>query len=319
MKQGKTNTKIAGVDVDKRRLHVAICGMADTLVVDNTDVGVSELIAWLRAREVGRVGMEATGVYGRLLNDAADAAGLEVVVHQPLEVRRFAQFKRLRAKNDKLDAALIALATAQVEAVKAASDRRLRELGDRLTAYEEVSDQIARMRGFLEHAALADIVTAFKAQIQSLEKLKAKLIGQILTFIKSHPDLARRHKLLLSLPGFGPVVAATCVARMPELGTMTASQAASLLGVAPFDRDSGLHKGKRMIAGGRGRPRRMVYLAALAAKRCDPALRAHAQQLLARGKPKKVAIVAVMRKLIEAANLVLARDTPWERRQPTPA
>ena len=319
MKQGKTNTKVGGVDVDKRRLHAAICGMADVVAVDNTEAGVNELIAWLKTREVGRVGMEATGIYGRRLNDAAEAAGLEVVVHQPMEVRRFAQFKRIKAKNDKLDAAVIALATAQVEAVKAASDRRLRELADRLTAYEEVSDQVARMRGFLEHAALTDVVTAFKAQIQSLEKLKAKLIGQVLVFIKSHPDLARRLKLLLSLPGVGPVVAATLVARMPELGTMTSSQAASLLGVAPFDRDSGLYKGKRMIGGGRGRPRRMMYLAALAAKRCDPIFKAHAKHLLARGKPPKVAIVAIMRKLIEAANLVLARGTPWERRQAAPA
>lgn len=311
MEQRQSSMKVAGIDVGKRRLDVAVHGSGDATAAQNDATGISELIGWLRAREVGRVGLEATGGYERGVREALDAAGFEVVVHQPIEVRRFAQLKRRRAKNDRLDAELIAAATAQVEAVKAAQDPRLVELAQRLTAYEQVTDQAAELKTFLESVTLKDVAILIRAQIRSLERAKAKLAADIVDRIKAAADLLARFRLLLSLPGIGPIVAATLVIRMPELGAMKRGQAASLLGVAPFDRDSGQWKGLRFIAGGRHRPRRMLYLAALAAKRCSPNLKAFADQLLARGKPTKLVIVAVMRKLIEAANLVLKRQTPW--------
>ena len=235
------------------------------------------------------------------------------MVHQPLEVKLFAKLKRRRAKNDRLDARLIAAATAQVEAVKAAQDPRLVELAERLTAYEQITDQAAELKTFLEHVTLKDVAKALRAQIASLTRLKAKLAADVLAAIKAQPDLLVRFRLLTSLPGVGPIVAATLVVRMPELGQMKRGQAAALAGVAPYDRDSGQWKGQRFIAGGRSRPRRMLYMAAIQAKRCDPRLKAFADQLVARGKPAKIAIVAVMRKLIEAANLVLSRQQPWIR------
>jgi transposase len=308
---------VAGVDVGKRHLDAAVHGQEGDVRVGNAVDGIGELIGWLRAREVGRVGLEASGGYERRLRAALEQAGFEVVVHQPLEVRRFAQLKRQRAKNDRLDARLIAAATAQVEAVKAAQDSRLVELADRLTAYEHVTDQIVATKTFLESVALKDIRQALTAQIRSLERLKAKLAADLVRRIKAEADLLARYRLLLSLPGVGPVVAATLVIRMPELGAMKRGQAASLIGVAPFDRDSGQWKGQRFISGGRSRPRRLLYLAALAAKRIDPALKAFAEQLRARGKPAKLAIVAVMRKLIEAANLILGRGQPWLPRPAT--
>jgi transposase len=309
--------KIAGIDVGKRRLDGAVHGLEDETAVDNTEAGVSELIGWLKAREVGRVGLEASGGYERGVRQALEAAGLEVVVHQPIEVRRFAQLKRWRAKNDRLDAKLIAWATAQVEAVKAAQDPRLCELAERLTAYEQITDQAAELKTFLESVTLKDIERLVRAQIAGLVRAKATLLADILRRLQAEADLLARFRLLLSLPGVGPVVAATLVIRMPELGAMTRGQPASLLGVAPFDRDSGQWKGLRFITGGRARPRRMLYLAALAAKRCDPALKAFADSLLARGKPAKLVIVAVMRKLIEAANLVLQRGHPWLKQPAT--
>lgn len=311
MEQRQTNTKIAGIDVGKLRLDAAVHGLEDEITVDNTQVGVSELVAWLRAREVGRVGLEATGGYEREVRAALEAAGFEVVVHQPIEVRRFAQMKRWRAKTDRLDARLIAAATAQVDTVRAAQDPRLTELAEWLTAYEQITDQAAQLKTFLEHVTLADVEQAIGAQIQAMTALKARLAAQILKTIKAHADLAARLRLLLSLPGFGPIVAATHVIRMPELGAMQRGQAASLIGVAPFARDSGRWKGQRFIGGGRSRPRRMLYLAALAAKRWDPDLKAFAERLLARGKPAKLVIVAIMRKLVEAANIVLSRGQPW--------
>lgn len=317
MKQVERNTRVAGIDVGKGRLDVAIHGVKEMIVVANDAGGVSELIAWLRAREVGRVGLEATGGYERRAREALVAAGLEVVMHQPLEVRLFARLKRQRAKNDRLDAAVIAAATAQVDAVKAGQDLRLAELAERLTAYEQVTDQLAQLKTFMEHVTLKDLVRTLKAQIRSLESLKARLARDVLRFIQAHADLAARMKLLMSLPGVGPIVAASLVVRMPELGAMDRGQAAALLGVAPFDRESGQYKGLRFIAGGRGRPRRMLYLAALSAKRCDKGFKAFAQRLLNRGKPPKVVLVAIMRKLIEAANLVLARGQPWVKHAAT--
>jgi transposase len=311
VEQRQSSTKIAGVDVGKHRLDVALHGLEDRFETTNTRTGVGELIDWLKAREVGRVGLEATGGYERELREGLAAAGFEVVVHQPLEVRLFARLKRRRAKNDRLDAALIAAATAQVEAVKAAQDPRLTELAERLTAYEQITDQVAELKTFLEQVRLKDLRRSLKVQIASLERLKARLLNEVVRGLKGHPDLLARFRLLLSIPGFGPVVAASVAIRMPELGQMRKGQAAALAGVAPFDRESGQWKGCRFIAGGRSRVRRMLYLAGLAAKRFDPGFRAFADALIARGKPPKVAIVAVMRKLIEAANLVLGRGQPW--------
>lgn len=317
MEQRQTNTKIAGVDVGKSWLDVAVHGLGDTTRVANDVVGLSELIGWLKAREVGRVGLEATGGYERAVRAALEAAGLEVVVHQPLEVRLFARLKRLKAKSDRLDAALIAAATAQVDAVKAAQDPRLVELAERLTAYEQITDLAAQLKVRLEHVTLKDLVADFRKEIAALTRLKAKLARDIVATIKAHADLLARFRLLISLPGVGPIVAATLVVRMPELGALRRGQAASLIGVAPFVRDSGQWKGVGFISGGRSRPRRMLYLAAIAAKRYDPSLKAFADQLLARGKPPKLAIVAVMRKLIEAANLVLSRGQPWLKQHAT--
>jgi transposase len=311
VEQRQSSTKIAGIDVGKRGLDVAVHGLEDDLRVENGPAGFNELIAWLKAREVGRVGLEATGGYERGVRAALAEAGFEVVVHQPLEVRRFAQLKRWRAKNDRLDARLIAAATAQTEAVKAAQDPRLVELGERLTVYEQITDQIVELKTFLESITLKDLASLLRTQIRSLERVKARLSLDVLRRIKAEADLLARFRLLLSLPGVGPIVAASLVIRMPELGAMKRGQAASLIGVAPFDRDSGQWKGLRFISGGRARPRRMLYLAALAAKRFDPGLKAFADGLLTRGKPAKLVIVAVMRKLIEAANLVLSRGQPW--------
>ena len=310
MEQHHSSTTIAGIDVGKHRLDVALHGSGDEIQLDNSPDGLADLLAWLRARNVIRVGLEATGGYERAVRASLEAAGLQVVVHQPIEVRLFARLKRRRAKTDRLDARLIAAATAQVETVKAAQDPRLPALAEHLSAYEQVSDQAAQLKTFLESLTLAELVTPIRAQIRALAQLKARLLAMILRQIKAEPDLLERFRLLLSLPGVGPVVAASLVIRMPELGGLRRGQAAALVGVAPFACESGQSKGLRRIAGGRARPRRLLYLAALSAKRCDPSLKAFAQSLQARGKASKV-VVAVMRKLIEAANLVLHRQQPW--------
>lgn len=316
MKRGKTSTKCAGIDVGKRGLDVAVHGSGERFELANEAAAFGELVAWLKARGVSRVGMEATGGYERAVRQSLEAAGFEVVVHQPIEVRLFARLKRLRAKNDKIDAVLIAAVTAQVDRVKAAADPRLQAMAEWMTAYEQVADQLAELKTFMEHVSLKEVGRLFTRQIRNLESLKATLAAKLQGQIEAHEDLHERYRLLLSLPGVGPIVAASLLVRMPELGQMKRGQPAALLGVAPFDRDSGQFKGHRFIGGGRARPRRMLYLAAMTARRHDPHLKTFAERLLGNGKPPKVIIIAVMRRLIEAANLVLARGAPWTQHAP---
>lgn len=316
MQRTKSSTKNAGIDVGKRWLDAAVHGCIETVRHGNDASGIGVLIGWLKGQSVTRVGLEASGGYERQVRQALEAAGFEVVVHQPIEVRLFARLKRLRAKNDCLDAKLIAAATAQVDTVRAAADPRLQDLAERLTAYEFVTERLAEMKGFMEHVRAKDLAQQMRDQIKSLADLKASLAAELRKRIKAHADLKARYELLMSLPGVGPAVAISLVVRMPELGRMQHGQAAALLGVAPYDRDSGQLKGQRFIAGGRRRPRRLVYIAALSARRWDPTFKAVADRLLAKGKAKKLIIVAVMRRLIEAANIVLARARPWLKTMP---
>lgn len=315
MEQVKLSTKIAGIDVSKKKLDVAGHGVDALIQVANDRAGFVELLAWLERLGVERVGLEATGGYERAVVAFLQAKGLEVVIHQPLEVRLFARLKRRRAKNDRIDAVLIAAATAQVDTVKAAADPLLVELAEWMTAYEQATDQLAQLKTYLEQVSLPKLAARYRTQLRRAQAWKADMLREVLKRIRSRPDLARRYGLLMSLPGTGPVVAASLVIRMPELGSLEPGQAAALIGVAPYDFDTGQYKGQRHISGGRARPRRMLYLAALAAKRYDPGLRAFAERLLAAGKPPKVVITAVMRKLIQAANLVLKRGQPWLRTQ----
>jgi transposase len=303
--------KFAGIDVAKAKLDAAVHGLAEPICVSNDAAGWARLFDWLTERGVGRVGLEASGGYERGVAGFLRGRGLEVVIHQPAEIRAFARFKRVRAKNDKLDAEVIAAATAQTQALRAACDPIIVELAERLTAYEQAADLLAQLKTMLEHVSLDDLKSQYRAQLASLKAWKQALAKDLVARIGQHPELADRFRLVSSLPGVGSIVAASLVLRMPELGRMNRGQAASLLGVAPFDRDSGASNGRRHIFGGRARARRMVYLAATVAKRIDKGFKAFADRLRAAGKPPKLVVIAVMRKIIEAANLVLGRGTAW--------
>jgi transposase len=319
MEHGKTSTKIAGVDISKRHLDVAMYGSEDEARFGNTPEGHAALASWLARRGGACVGMEATGGYEKGVCRFLQEAGFETVLHQPLEVRLFARLRRQRARSDRLDARLIAAATARVEAVKAAADPYVAELAERMTAYEQAADLLAQARTCREHTRLADLREGLEDHIRILAARKKALAADLLRRIRAREDLGRRFDLLVSLSGIGKIVAATLVIRMPELGAMDHGQPSALPGVAPFDRDSGEWKGQRFIGGGPQRPRRLVYIAALAARRSDPDLKAFADRLAARRKPPKLVLVAVMRKLIEAANLVLKRGTPWSEKKPKTA
>ena len=315
MEQIKSSTVIGGIDVGKFRLDAAIEGIGDQLETSNDAEGIAKLIGWLAGHGADRVGMEASGGYERGLRTALEAHGIEVVVHQPIEVKLYGRICRRQAKTDASDARLIAAATAAIRRRANAADPLLVALSERLTAYEKIADMVMSLKTFRQSLSIDDLDHMVEGQLAQLASLKRALALQLVKAIKADAGLKARYNLLVSLPGIGPIVAASLAIRMPELGSMRRGQAASLIGVAPHARDSGMHKGQRFISGGRSRPRRMLYLAALTARRHDKGFSRFADRLRDAGKPPKLAIVALMRKLIEAANLVLKRNQPWATAQ----
>ena len=308
----KISTAVAGIDTAKDKLDVAVHGRAERWQVENTLRGWKRLCSELTKVGVSRVGIEASGGYERGVVKHLQGQGFVVLVLQPIQVRAYARLHLRRAKNDALDAVLIAACTAAIEGPRIEPDARLAELADQLTFVEQIEEDIARLKTRLEHI---DDRRIRKIVLADVARLKARRITQLLRIagrLRNHDDLARRLDLVLSVPGIGERTALALVIRMPELGRISREQAAALAGLAPFDDDSGKYKGQRHIAGGRGRLRRSLYAAALpAAFRWNKALIDLYARLTASGKAHNVALVACARKLLIYANSVVARGTPW--------
>lgn len=308
----KSNTMVAGIDTAKDKLDVAIHCKDLHWQVENRLCGWRRLGAQLVKLGVGRVGIEATGGYERGVVKHLRAAGLIVVVLQPTQVRAFARVHLRRAKNDVLDAALIAAFAAAVDQPRIEPDRRLAELADHLTFVEQIEEDIARFKTRLEHVDEPRLRRMVLADIARLKARRLAEIRLIAKQLRTHHDLAARFDLVLSVPGIGERTALALVIRMPELGRISREQAAALAGLAPFDDDSGKYKGQRHIACGRGRLRRSLYAAALpAAFRWNKALISLYTRLVARGRAHNAALIACARKLLIYANTVVARGTPW--------
>jgi transposase len=312
------NMLTAGIDTSKAKLDVAVHGRADCWQVANTPDGWRRLAADLLKAGVARVGIEATGGYERGVVRHLRAAGFVVVVLQPIQVRALARVHLRRAKNDALDAALIAACAAAVEEPQIEPDARLADLAGHLTFVEQIEEDIARLKVRLEHIELLRLRHLVLADIAQLKLRRAAELMRIVQALRAHDDLARRLDLVRSVPGIGERTALAIVIRMPELGRVSREQAAALAGLAPFDQDSGTHKGQRRIAGGRARLRRSLFAAALpAAFRWNKALIALYARLTARGKAHNAALVACARKLLVYANTVVQRGTPWTERPAT--
>jgi transposase len=308
----KFSTAVAGIDTAKDKLDVAVHGQATHWRVENTLRGWKHLRSELVKVGVERVGIEASGGYERGVVKHLRAAGFTVLVLQPIQVRAYARMHLRRAKNDTLDAALIAACTAAIEAPRIAPDARLDELADHLTFVEQIEEDIARLKTRLEHILDRRMRKIVTNDLARLKARRAAELLQIIGHLRAHADLARRLDLVLSVPGIGERTALALVIRMPELGRISREEAAALAGLAPFDDDSGKYKGQRHIAGGRGRLRRSLYAAALpAAFRWNKALIDLYARLTARGKAHNTALVACARKLLIYANTVVARGTPW--------
>lgn len=303
----------AGIDVAKAKLDVAIHGHKHSTIFQNSPTGWRDLHSHLTRAGIGRVGIEATGGYERGVTRSLRQAGITVVVLQPLQVKAFAQLQLRRAKNDRIDAALIAACTHLIDAhTKMPPDARFEALGDHLTYIEQIEEDIVRYKTRLEHVADKRVQRAVNADIKRLEKRRDAELGWLTATLCSHADLRERFDLVQSIPGIGARTALSIVLRMPELGQVSREQAAALAGLAPFVHQSGKRQGQRHIGGGRARLRGALYKAALpAAFRWNPALKALYARLIARGKPHTSALVACARKLLIFANTVVARGTPW--------
>ena len=303
---------VAGIDIGKEALDIACHPSGLAMRVDNTPMGHRALADWLAEQRVDRIGLEASGGYERGVATALRDAGFEVAVLQPRQVRAFALFRLKLAKNDRLDAALIARCTAELDGVRAAPDARLEPLAEHLRLIEQLEADLARARTRAEAYHTPRLQRALARESDRLERrIKAELLllGKTITTM---PDLAHRLTLIESVQGIGRRTALSLLILMPELGRLTRTEVASLAGLAPFDRDSGQYRGQRRIAGGRPRVRRALYAAALPASfRWNPALVDIYKRLRANGKNHKQALTACARKLLTFANAVLARQSTW--------
>jgi transposase len=313
----KRITICAGIDTGKRKLDVAIDGSSEELQVDNTVEGYKRLLDWLRRHRVKRVGIEASGGYEQAVVAELRRKRFVVVVFQPAQVRGYAQFHLQRAKNDKIDAALIASCTAAVRTIHAPPDPRLLPFAEHLTMIDQIGEDISRLKNRLETCRKPHFRQLWQEDVTRLTtRAKAELKALVAT-IRQHRDLAERLDLIKSVDGIGLPTAVAILVRLPEIGKITREQAAALAGVAPYDDDSGEQVGVRHIDGGRQRLRRALYTAALPASfRWNPQLVALYRRLVTAGKQHKRALIACARKLLIFANTVVARGTPWQHEQP---
>jgi transposase len=306
------STFAAGIDVGKAALDMAVTSDGRRWRFSNDGSGREELVAELTRLGVRRVGLEASGGYERDVVDRLRSDGFDVVLLQPRQVRAYAVYRLRRAKNDAIDAGLIAECAAECDQARCERDPRLSALAEPLRLLEQTEDDIARLKTRREAYRSADIRAMLVDEIARLKASRAAQIRKLRAALAAEPDLARRFELVLSIEGIGERTALTLLIAMPELGSMSREQAASLAGLAPFDCDSGKQKGVRRIAGGRANVRTALYAAALPASfRWNPALVALYKRLTGRGNSHKKALVACARKLLIYANAVLARQTMW--------
>ena len=306
---------VAGIDVSKASLD--ICAAGQTRRFANDATSWRALGAWLRGLKVSRVVLEATGRYHRKVHQCLHDRGFEVVCVNPLRARRFAEALGHLAKTDRVDALMLArLGTAlgDLEPV-APQEAFLTRLEDLLVVRAKHVDARTMLRQVAgEVEGEGEAIT--RTTIADLDDQIARLEAEIEAAIASDPEQALRYRILTSIPGVGPVTAAALVCWMPELGSIEHRQAAALIGVAPFANDSGQYRGLRHIRGGRRRPRDLLFMAATSAAHFNRDLSIVFDRLKAAGKAHKVAIVAVMRKLIVLANTLLREQRCWSSEAP---
>ena len=299
-----------GIDVAQQRLDVAVHPTEATWTVARARGGLRQLRADLTALQPTRIVLEATGGYERTV--VAALAGLPVVVVNPRQTRDFARAHGILAKSDRIDAGVLARFAATVQPPvrpppsKAVQDLQHLSRRRRQLVKARVTEQQQRRHLTPAQRPGSD---AFLAVVT---RLIHELDQDLAAALQADPHLQARARWLQSIPGIGPVAAATLLAEVPELGTCSRQQVAALVGVAPFNRDSGAWRGRRRVWGGRAQVRAVLYMATVAAVRANPRLRASYQRLIAAGKPPKVALTACMRKLLVFCNALCRKQTLWD-------
>jgi len=307
-----TEPVVVGIDVSKAACVVAVHPTGETWTSASEARAIDQLVSRLTALAPGLVLLEATGGYEATLAAACTTAGLPVVIVNPRQVRAFARALGRTAKTDTIDAAVLALFAARVQPpvrplpsaetqALAALIARRRQLLDMLVAERQ------RLHGVVRGVVARDLRNHIRWLTKRVQDVDDEITGQI-----QRSPLWRTHEdLLRTVPGIGPIVARTLLAELPELGRLNRRTVAALVGVAPYNCDSGQWRGHRRIWGGRPTVRRVIYMAAISASRYNPVLARFYQRLRAAGKAPKVALVAVMRRLLTILNAMLKQQTPW--------
>jgi transposase len=304
-----------GIDVAKEELVVAVRPSGEVVVVGNTPAGVRGLVTRWREAPPTLIVLEATGGYEAVAASALATAGLPVVVINPRQVRDFAKATGQLAKTDQIDAGVLAQFAEVIRpAVRPLADEETRHLDALLSRRDQLLDMLqAEKQRLVQTPPSAKAVRHSLAQtIAFLEKQVTRTDDEIGARIAASPVWAAREALLQSVPGIGTVISRTLLGMLPELGQLTRQQIGKLVGLVPLNRDSGQHRGKRQIGGGRAHVRRKLYMGALVAMRRNPRIKQFYQRLVASGKPKKVALVACMHKLLTILNQIVRTATPWD-------
>ena len=307
-----TKSTFIGIDVSKERLDVAVRPSGETGSFSNTQAGVTKLLEFVQKNKPKLIVLEATGGMESLVASTLAAHQLPVAVVNPRQVRDFAKATGRLAKTDTIDAAVLAhFAEAVKPEVRPLPDKEAKVMNGLIARRRQIVDMITAENNRI-FTAEPDLRDSIKAHIDWLKKNLEGIDDDIDSAIQKSPHWKDKDDLLQSAPSIGRVAAFTLIVHMPELGSLNRKQIAALAGVAPLNRDSGKHKGKRSTWGGRGPLRAVLYMATLNATRFNPVIRAFYQRLLARGKIKKVALTACMRKFLSILNVMVRTNTHWK-------
>jgi transposase len=301
-----------GIDVSKDWLDVHVAPAGEDWRVARDMAGLEDLVRRIGGLHPSCVGVEATGGYETVVAATLGAASLPVAVLNPAQVRHFANAMGKRAKTDPIDAAVIArFVEATRPAVRPLPDEQTQILADLVARRRQIIAMMVAERQRLKRAGAKRLVKSIERLLAALQKELTDLEGAIDESVRGSPIWKAKEDLLNSIPGVGPATARTLIAELPELGRLDRRQIAALVGVAPWTRQSGQWRGKAMIGGGRPAVRAALYMASLVASRFNPVLRQTYRQLVDAGKAKKVALIAVARKLITICNAIVRDQQPW--------
>lgn len=307
------STIFVGIDVSKDRLDVAVLPGGEVFAVARDAAGLDALAARLAPLAPAAVALEATGGFETVVAATLGAAGLPVVVVNPAQVRAFGRALGQRAKTDPIDARLIAaFAAATRPAIRPLPDEATTRLADLIARRRQIIAMMVaerqRLKRFAERRLQRSITRLLEALQRELSELDTEIDGDV----RSSPAWRENEDLLTSVPGIGHTIARTMIAELPEIGQLDRRQIAALAGLAPWTRQSGQWKGRSFIGGGRACVRAALHMGAVTAIRHNPALKAFRDRLIAAGKPKMVALVAVARKLLTILNAIIRDRTPWQ-------